>query len=153
MRTASQALSEAQVPLPVPSRSSECTAGRPGLHKYPLLYQAQTQVLMPLPAAQPLGVQRAVLWGSRGCPADLTVQMSPGVPGCPVPLPPRCLLCLPGSPAGWNVNSACLEPVCQGWLVACVATWCQSSGRAPSRHTCAPFLHHPPTTVRGRAQG
>lgn len=48
MRSASQVLSEAQVPLPVPSRSSECTPGRPGLHKHPLLYQAQTRVLMPL---------------------------------------------------------------------------------------------------------
>lgn len=151
MCTASQALSEVQVLPPFPSRSSERTPGRPGLHKYQLLCQAQTRLLMPLPAGQPLGVQPAVLWGSQGCPADLTVQTSPGVPGCPVPLPPLCLLCLPGSPAGWNVNSACLEPVCQGWLVACVASWCQPSGRVPSRHTCAPFLHHPPTTVPGGA--
>lgn len=151
MFTASQALSEVQVLLPVPFRGSARTPGRPEPRKYELLYEAQTRVAMPPPAGQPLGVQHAVIWGPRGCPADLTVQTSPGVPGCPVPLPPLCLLCLPGSRAGWNVNLACLEPVCQGWLVACTATRCQPSGRVPSSHTCASFLHHPPTTVPGGA--
>lgn len=63
-----------------------------------------------------LGLQPAVIWGPWAALQTWwcrPARVSRGAPSTPL----LCLFCLQRSSAGWNVNSACLEPVCKGWLV------------------------------------
>lgn len=113
--TAPQALPAVQALLPVSCWGSACTPGWPEPRRYRLLDPTRMG-WRGVRDASACWASSLLSSGGPGPPCKALVQTSPGVPGCPS-TPLLCLLCLERGSAGWNVNSACLEPVCQaGWL-------------------------------------